>query len=105
MAVMPLVTSEYNWKRAIIEKDASKIQSRVTSWPETNQRYATTIKLFLEARMADKALDTARSSVSYNFNFYEGWYVIYKFTNNPDEKENALKNLRRLDPLNPAFKK
>lgn len=105
MIVLPLVTSEYNWKKAIIEKDASKIQSKVTGWPETNQRYATTMKLFLDARIIEKALDTARSGVLYNSNFYDGWYVIYNFTNNPNEKENALKNMRRLDPLNPAFKK
>jgi hypothetical protein len=50
----------------------------------------------------DQAHQIAVKAVQYNPDYFDSWKLLYFLSNSTeDEKQAALKNMKRLDPLNP----
>ena len=70
--------------------------------PSNSQKYAQAIDLFRNSNLPDLALKYARVSANFNPEDFTAWFQLYSLPNTPiEEKEKALANLKRLDPLNP----
>ena len=61
--------------------------------------------IFEQNKFYDLALKYAKVAVEFNPNDFDSWKMYYSISKStPEEKAIALENMRRLDPLNPAYK-
>jgi hypothetical protein len=65
-------------------------------------RYGTAVQALAASNLPDLALKYAREAVKFNPDYFSAWQQLYSLQNvTRQEKEEALANMRRLDPLNP----
>ena len=70
--------------------------------PSDSQKFAQAVILFANSNLMDQAREVALQGIQFNSGSFDAWKVFYNLPNTTaDEKENALKNMKRLDPLNP----
>lgn len=104
LAIAPYVITENAWKNSIRKDSAEQIIAAADKWPRSNSRFVQTIGLFLRSDMPEEALRTAQNVVRFNKNSFEGWFYIYNISVDRKVKNEALENLKQLDPLNPTYK-
>ncbi len=105
IVALPPVNSDSKWWNALQSRSLEKIEASLTPSyfnPSNSQKYAQAIDLFRNSNLPDLALKYARKSVNFNPEDFTAWFQLYSLPNTPiEEKEKALANLKRLDPLNP----
>jgi hypothetical protein len=70
--------------------------------PSDSQRYAQAVQLFASSNLMDQAHQIALKATEYNPDYMDSWRLLYYLSNSTKlEKKEALKNMKRLDPLNP----
>ena len=70
--------------------------------PSDSQRYAQAVQLFASSNLADQARQLAIEGTQFNPEYFDAWRLLYSLSNSTEEeKALALKNMKRLDPLNP----
>jgi hypothetical protein len=70
--------------------------------PSDSQRYAQAVQLFASNNLPDQAYQVAIEGTKFNPDYFDAWKVLYFLSNSTEEdKAVALKNMKRLDPLNP----
>jgi hypothetical protein len=58
--------------------------------------------LFENSKLPDLAYKYAKQGVAFSPDYFDAWRVLYSMSKStPEDKEQALKNMKRLDPLNP----
>ena len=73
--------------------------------PATTYKYADVAQKFEAAGLTDLAYKYTKIAIEFNPDSYEAWSIFSQISKSTqDEKQLALENLRRLDPLNPAYK-
>jgi O-antigen ligase len=98
------IQSEFEFKAAIEKGEVNLITEKVQAWPKRNDRYYIVTQLFEKGGFPDRSLVIAQEAVSLWPNNFEAWMLLYLSPNvSKVEKEIALKNLRKLDPLNPLI--
>lgn len=106
---LPPVTSDNKWWSALQSRNLEKIEASLSPSyfnPSNSQKYAQAINLFQNNNLPDLALKYARESVEFNPEDFTAWLQLYSLQNSSiEEKEEALSNLKRLDPLNPDVTK
>lgn len=106
---LPPVTSDNKWWGALQSRNLEKIEDALSPSyfnPSNSQKYAQAINLFQNNKLPDLALKYARASVEFNPEDFTAWLQLYSLQNSSiEEKEEALANLKRLDPLNPEVTK
>lgn len=106
---LPPVTSDNKWWSALQSRNLEKIEASLSPSyfnPSNSQKYAQAINLFQNNNLPDLALKYARESVEFNPEDFTAWLQLYSLQNSSiEEKEEALANLKRLDPLNPDVTK
>lgn len=106
---LPPVTSDNKWWNALQSRNLEKIEASLEPSyfnPSNSQKYAQAINLLLNNNLPDLALKYSRASVAYNPEDFTAWLQLYSLPNaSVEEKELALANLKRLDPLNPDVTK
>lgn len=105
LIALPPFSADVKWRSAQVTQSASPIElSLVPSYlnPPNSMKYLTTIQIFEQNRLFDLSHKYAREAVKWNPEAFELWKVFYLIQNStPEEKQLALENMKRLDPLNP----
>ncbi|CAN1644213.1 hypothetical protein MCERH3_00057 [Candidatus Nanopelagicaceae bacterium] len=102
---LPPLSGDVKWKSALDSKNITKVEAAmVPSYlnPASSFRYGSVVSLLSENGFNDAAYKYAKIAVEYNPDFSDAWRQLYSLPqSSPAEKENALKNIKRLDPNNP----
>ena len=105
----PPVSADSTWRSALNSQDGNKVlQALKPSYlnPSDTQRYLQATQIFANSNMLVQAHETALAAVSFNPESFDAWRNLYFLSNSSaDEKQLALLNLKRLDPLNPDVTK
>lgn len=101
----PPLASDMKWRAASISGSAEVLQvSLVPSYmnPQNATKYLASIQAFESSNFQDLAHKYALDAIKFNSENFETWKVLYLIQGStPQEKELALQNMKRLDPLNP----
>jgi len=101
----PILNSDLIWGKAIRTRtivDYEKALSPTLFNPLNSTRINLAVQTFASSDLQDLALKYAKFGVKLNKNNYDGWRQIYFIsTSTQSDKDEALKNLKRLDPNNP----
>jgi hypothetical protein len=102
---LPPLTSDSKWRSAQVSRSVQNIESTmVTSYfnPQNSMKYLTNIQDLEQSNLSDLAHKYAKQAVAWNSESYDLWRILYLIkASSPEEKAIALKNMKRLDPLNP----
>jgi hypothetical protein len=97
---LPPVVSERLWFLDLKKGELQKVESRLSAWPQSNQRYIYTAQMLVNSKNYQSALEVVRKGTTFDPDFRDYWYFIYYLTSDKIEKNKAKTNLERLDPLN-----
>ena len=90
------------WRRPPWFQSAGECILRKPPHPPSSQKFAEATTLFVSSNLKEQALRTARKGVEFNKNYFNAWLLLWYLPDaTAQEKAEALKNLKRLDPLNP----
>jgi hypothetical protein len=71
--------------------------------PANVNKYIQAVQLFERNKLPDYAYKYAKISVDFNPNSFDSWKLLYYISKSTQEdKDLALKNMKRLDPKNPS---
>ena len=105
LIAVPPLSADTKWRSALDSKDANKVILALKSGylsPSDSQRYAQAVQLFASNNLPDQARQLAIEGTQFNPDYFDAWKVLYFLDNSTDEdKALALRNMKRLDPLNP----
>ena len=105
LIAVPPLSADTKWRSAIESKDASKVIATLESGymnPTDSARLVQAVSLFANSNLADQAHQIVLKGVEFNPDYSDAWFQLYSLPNSTeDEKALALKNMKRLDPLNP----
>ena len=106
---IPPYSADARWTEAINTRDLIKLESALKPTyltPSNSDRLASAVLILEKSNLPEKALQYARLGVNFNPENYDSWKMLYYSTlSTYDEKSIALKNMRRLDPLNKNLEK
>ncbi|CAN2171248.1 RfaL Lipid A core - O-antigen ligase and related enzymes [Candidatus Nanopelagicaceae bacterium] len=70
--------------------------------PSNSQRFAQGVQLFANSNLVNEARQVALAGIEFNPEYFDAWRVLYFLPNSTEEEKNeALANMKRLDPRNP----
>jgi hypothetical protein len=102
---VPPYSADAKWRTALGSQDAQKVEAALIPGylnPANSYKYANAVQLLESSKLYDLALKYAQIGVEFNPDNFDAWRVLYLITkSSPEEKANALKNMKRLDPKNP----
>jgi hypothetical protein len=102
---IPPLSADMTWRSALKSQNAEQVEKALKSSylnPSSTQRYAEATQLFAKNNLPNQALSAARAGVQFNKNNFNAWLLLWYMPGaNAEEKAEAEKNLKRLDPLNP----
>lgn len=105
LIALPPFTADVKWRSAQTLRAIQAIEESMKPSffnPPNLVKYLNNIQLFEENNLTDLAHKYALESVEWNPESYDLWRALYFVKNSsPEEKALALKNMKRLDPLNP----
>ena len=105
LIAVPPLSADTKWRSAIDSKDANKVMSTLESGymnPADSARLVQAVSLFANSNLVDQAHQIALKGVKLNPDYFDAWAQLYQLPNSTEvEKALALKNMKRLDPLNP----
>ena len=105
LIAVPPLSADSKWRGALKAQNVQAVESALTSSylsPRDSARMAQAVLLFENSKMYDKAYLYAKESIAFNPNYFDAWRVLYSITNaTQEDRDLALKEMKRLDPLNP----
>jgi hypothetical protein len=105
LVAVPPLAADMKWRAALKTQDATKVMAALTPGylnPTDSQRLAQAVQLFATNNLLDQAHQVALRGISFNPDYFDAWRILYALSNSTAyEKAEALKNMKRLDPLNP----
>jgi hypothetical protein len=108
LIAVPPLASDMNWVSAQLSRDSVKFEAALKPGymnPQNIQKYLMTVQIFEQSNLTDLSHKYALEAVAFNPNSYDAWETLTLLRNtSQEEKELALLNMRRLDPLNPNLK-
>jgi O-antigen ligase len=103
----PPYTADNKWRNALASSSVEQLEAAlVPSYlsPANSNKYASAVGIFEQNKFPDQAYKYAKIAVEFNPNDFDSWKILYSISkSSPEEKANALANMKRLDPLNPAL--
>lgn len=105
LVALPPMISDANWRSAQISRSVAEIEKTMKpafyNLPNS-YKYLNNIQTLEESNLPELSHKYALQAVSWNPESFELWKVLFLVKNStPIEKELALTNMKRLDPLNP----
>jgi O-antigen ligase len=101
----PPMSADSKWRSALNSNNATQILAALEPSylnPSNSQRYAQAVQLFANSNLMDQAREVALDAIEFNPEYFDAWKIFYALPNtSEEEKAEALKNMKRLDPLNP----
>jgi O-antigen ligase len=105
----PPLSADTKWRSALDSKDANKVIAALEPSylnPGDSLRFAQATQLLASSNLLPQAHQVALDAVAFNPDSYDNWRNIYFLRNSTaEEKAEAVKNMKRLDPLNPDVTK
>ena len=105
LIAVPPLAADSKWRSALKAQNVQSVEAALTPSylaPRDSARLAQAVLLFENSKLFDQAYKYAKEGVTFNPNFFDAWRVLYAVTKSTQqEKDEALKNMKRLDPLNP----
>ena len=100
----PAYVSDSGWRDAIESKDLVKVEKALTPSymnPSSSYKFNQAIDLMARSGLNEQAHKYALIAVNFNSDSFDSWKLLYLIPNSTDsEKRRALRNMKRLDPLN-----
>lgn len=101
---LPPLVSDAKWRSSQLTRTLASLESTMNPSLfnlQNTSKYLSNIQTLESSNLFDLSHKYALEAVSWNPESFELWKVLYLIKNStPDEKENALANMKRLDPLN-----
>ena len=105
LVALPPLTSDAKWRSAQVARSAQGIEASMQPSlfnPQNSTKYLTNIQGLEASSLFDLSHKYALEAVKWNPDSFELWKVLYLVKNStPAERDLALQNMKRLDPLNP----
>lgn len=105
LIALPPFTADAKWRSAQLVRTLPALEdSMQTSYfnPQNSMMYLTNIQTLEESKLFELSRKYALEAVKWNPEAFELWKVLYLIRDSTtSEKELALQNMKRLDPLNP----
>jgi hypothetical protein len=104
LAVPPL-SADMSWRSALQSQNVEKVEiSLQPSYltPPNTAKYAQAVQLFESNSLPDLAYKYAKVAVEFNPDAFDAWKLLYYISKSTQsDKDQALQNMKRLDPLHP----
>lgn len=101
----PPFMADVKWFNAMNSQSVVNIEAAMKPSfmnPSDSMKYLQTIDVFQNNDLLDQAHKYALNSVTFNPDYFDAWRQLYLLPNSSElEKNLALENMKRLDPLNP----
>ncbi len=108
LVACPPYTADSKWRGALASSSIEQLESALVPAylnPANSYKYASAVGIFEQNKFPDQAYKYAKIAVEFNPNDFDSWKMLYSISkSSPEEKANALANMKRLDPLNPSLK-
>ena len=105
LLAVPPYSADATWRSAISSQDARKVEAALTPGylnPENSYKYANAAQLFEGSKLYDLAYKYAKIGVEFNRDNFDAWRVLHFVSKStPEDKAEALAQMKRLDPNNP----
>lgn len=105
LIAVPPYSADAKWRTALGSQDLAKVEAALIPGylnPANSYKYTNAVQLLESSKLYDLALKYARIGVEFNPDNFDSWKVLYLITkSSPEEKAEALENMKRLDPKNP----
>ena len=103
----PPYTADNKWRNALASSSVEQLEAALATGylsPANSNKYASAVGIFEQNKLPDQAYKYAKIAVEFNPNDFDSWKILYSISkSSPEEKADALANMKRLDPLNPAL--
>jgi len=104
LAVPPL-SADMSWRSALQSQNVEKVEMSLQPTyltPPNTAKYAQAVQLFESSNLPDLAYKYAKIAVEFNPDAFDAWKLLYYISKSTQsDKEQALQNMKRLDPLHP----
>jgi len=101
----PAISADMAWVSSTKSGNYIQVQNALKPTylhPQESSRLVQFVQMLENSKLNDQARIFALQATSFNPNNADSWRILYLIKNStPEEKSEALKNLKRLDPLNP----
>lgn len=105
LVALPPLVADVNWRSALGSGSQERLEQAIIQFPTTPNRLAEGIQIFSQNNLPDVARKYALILIDKYPNNFISWGAYAQLSDlTNDEKLLILKNLNRLDPLNPKFK-
>jgi O-antigen ligase len=105
LIAVPPLAADAKWRGALKAQNVQQVETALTPsylTPRDSQRLAQAVLLFENSKLYDQAYKYALEGVKFNPNYFDAWRVLYSISKSSQtEKDEALMNMKRLDPFNP----
>jgi len=102
---VPPMSADMTWRAALRSQSAERVENALKPGylnPSSTQRFAEATQLFAKNNLPNQALSAARAGVKFNKNSFNAWLLLWYLPDaTAEERIQAEKNMKRLDPLNP----
>lgn len=101
---VPPLSADMKWRSALESGNVTLVESAlIPSYlnPANSAKYAQAVQLFESNKLPDLAYKYANISVKFNPDSFDAWKLLYYISKSTEVDKNlALTNMKRLDPLN-----
>jgi len=105
LIAVPPLSADMKWRTALASKNANLVMAALEPTylaPSDTSRFVQATQLFANSKLMPQAHDIALRGVKFNSDSFDSWKILYYLPNSTKtEKDLALANMKRLDPLNP----
>lgn len=105
LVALPPLTADTKWRNSQVTNTLNALENSMKNSyfnPPNSMKYLTTIQTLERSQLFAQSHTYALESVRWNPDSFELWKALYLIKNSTrEERLEALKNMRRLDPLNP----
>jgi len=104
LLAVPPIASDMAWASANKTGKYNEVAMAIVPsylHPPTTYKYVSIVGLLEQSKLFDQAHSLALEAVKFNPENYDSWNALYQISmSTPEEKALALRNMKRLDPLN-----
>lgn len=105
LIAVPPMSADMKWKSALTSQSLPNVEAALTPSylsPSDSSRLAQAVLTFERSKLYDQAYKYAIQATKFNPDNFDAWRVLYAVGKSSQaEKDLAMKNMKRLDPLNP----
>ena len=102
---VPPMSADMRWKSALKSQNLQTLEIALNPGymqPSNSAKYTQAVQLLEQSKFPDLAYTYAKKAVDFNPDSFDSWKLLYFISKSTeDDKARALRNMKRLDPMNP----